>query len=336
MAVNIAINGFGRIGRCVLRALEKRGAKRVRIVAINDLCPLDLSAHLLKWDTTHGAFPRKVSPSRTGIKIGTRKIPYFSERDPGSLPWGRLGVDVVMECTGVFVERDSAALHLRAGARKVLVSAPAKNADATIAYGVNHESLRPHHKVVSNASCTTNCLAPVAKVLHDKFGIVSGLMSTVHAYTNDQMTLDAPHKDFRRARAAAESIIPTKTGAASAIGLVIPALKGKLSGIALRVPVRNVSLVDLTFVTKRSTDAAQINMHMSAAANGALKGVLEVCAEPLVSSDFNGNSASSIVDASETMVDASGKLGKVLSWYDNEWGFANRMIDTAEKLAATN
>ena len=335
MPFKIAVNGFGRIGRCILRALAKSGRDDIEIVAINDLTPVELSAHLLAWDTTHGRFPGKIEAGAGVLKVDGREIPYSSERSLEALPWKQLGAQLVMECTGAFTARDKAAAHLAAGAERVLVSAPAAGADATIAYGVNHDCLTGEHKVVSNASCTTNCLAPVAKALHDSLGIETGLMSTVHAYTNDQSTLDAPHKDYRRARAASESIIPTKTGAAAAIGLVIPQLAGKLTGLALRVPVRNVSLVDFCFVPSRSTDAEEVNKILAAAAAGPMKGILEFSALPLVSSDFNGNPASSIVDADQTMVTEGGRLVKVISWYDNEWGFSMRMLDTAAALLAS-
>ena len=335
MSLKVAINGFGRIGRCVLRALAASSRDDIEIVAINDLTPVELSAHLLTWDTTHGRFPGSVEAGDGFLKVNGRQIPYSSERSLEALPWKRHGAQLVMECTGAFASRDKAAAHLDAGAERVLISAPAGGADATIVYGVNHASLTGEHKVVSNASCTTNCLAPVVKALHDALGIESGLMSTVHAYTNDQSTLDAPHKDYRRARAAAESIIPTKTGAAAAIGLVIPQLKGKLTGLALRVPVRNVSLVDFCFVSSRPTDAAEVNRILAEAAAGPMQGILDFSKLPLVSSDFNGNGASSIVDADQTMVAEGGRLVKVLSWYDNEWGFSMRMLDTAAVLLAS-
>ena len=333
MTIKIGINGFGRIGRCVARALEASKSHDVTLTHINDLCDIQLSAHLLRHDTTHGNFAGTVEPDGDALLINGNKVGYSMERNIAELPWGKLGVDVVMECTGIFATRDKADGHLDAGAGKVLVSAPCSNADATIVYGINHQILDASHKVVSNASCTTNCLAPVAKVLEDKIGIVSGLMSTVHAYTNDQVTLDGPHKDYRRARTAATSIIPTKTGAASAIGLVIPKLNGKMSGMALRVPVNNVSLVDLTFVASRPTSVEEINAEMKQAAQGELAGILQYEDKPLVSADFNGNPASSIFDSLETSIDAGKTHAKVLSWYDNEWGFSNRMLDTAVALA---
>ena len=333
MTTNVGINGFGRIGRCVLRALQNSGHD-IKVKKINDLCDAKISAHLLAHDTTHGSFGNKVSAEENALVVGGERIEYSSEKNAAALGWGDIGVDVVFECTGVFASRDKAAAHLEAGAKKVLVSAPCSGADATVAYGINHATLGPDHKVVSNASCTTNCLAPVAKVLHDSVGIESGWMSTVHAYTNDQVTLDGPHKDYRRARSAAESIIPTKTGAATAIGLVIPELQGKLSGIALRVPVRNVSLVDLTFIASKKTTADEINDAMRTAAENDLKGILAVSDEPLVSTDFNGHPASSIFDIDQTSVDSSGTHAKVLSWYDNEMGFSYRMLDTAIALAS--
>ncbi len=336
MTIKIGINGFGRIGRCIVRALEAEKDYDIELAHINDLCDAKMSAHLLRHDTTHGNFAGTVMQDENSLTINGKKIGYSMERDLATLPWGKLGVDVVMECTGIFASRDKAAGHLDSGATKVLVSAPCSNADATIVYGINHQMLNSSHKVVSNASCTTNCLAPVAKVLHDKIGIVSGWMSTVHAYTNDQVTLDGPHKDFRRARTAGESIIPTKTGAATAIGMVIPELNGKMSGIALRVPVRNVSLVDLTFVAARPTSIEEINDEIKQASLGSLAGILQYIDQPLVSVDFNGNSASSIFDALETSIDKDNTHAKVLAWYDNEWAFSNRMLDTAVVLAKAN
>ena len=333
MTVKVGINGFGRIGRCVLRALYKSGRTDIEVVHINDLCDVNLSAHLFKYDTTHGNFDGTVEVDGDALVINGKKVGYSSERELSKLPWGDLDVDVVMECTGIFASKDKSQGHLDAGGKKVIISAPAGSDLKTIVYGINHEDLTADDKIISNASCTTNCLAPVVKVLHDEIGIESGWMSTVHSYTNDQVTLDGPHKDYRRARAAAESIIPTKTGAASAIGLVMPELNGKMSGIALRVPTRNVSLVDLTFITKRETTSDEINDLIRKAAKGSLAGVLEACDEPLVSSDFNGNASSSIFDCSETSVDSSGKHAKILSWYDNEWGFSNRMLDTTIAIA---
>lgn len=335
--IKVGINGFGRIGRCVVRALQASPRKdEIEIVHINDLCDAKLSAHLLKYDTTHGAFPGAVAAAgEDKLSVAGKDIGYSQLRDATKLPWGDLGVDVVMECTGIFASKDKAQVHLDAGGKRVLISAPAKEVDLTVCYGINHEKITAEHKIISNASCTTNCLAPPVKAIQDAIGIETGWMSTVHAYTNDQVTLDGPHSDFRRARAAAESIIPTKTGAAAAIGLVMPELNGKMSGIALRVPVRNVSLVDLTFLAARATSVDEINGAVTKAAEGPLKGILAICDEPLVSSDFNGNSASSIFEVAQTSVDASGKHAKILTWYDNEWGFSNRMLDTTTALAAT-
>ena len=333
MTVKLAINGFGRIGKCVLRALAQSGHD-IEIVHINDLAPIELSCHLLKYDTTHGRFAGEVGCEDGALVVAGKKIAYGSERDVAKLPWKAKEVDVVMECTGLFASKDKASAHLGAGARKVIISAPAAGVDATIVYGINHHELSAKHSVISNASCTTNCLAPPVKVLHDAIGIEHGWMSTVHAYTNDQVTLDGPHSDYRRARSAAESIIPTKTGAAAAIGLVLPELKGKLAGFALRVPVKNVSLVDLTFIAKRATSADEINDLVRAAAGGELEGILAYSDEPLVSTDFNGNPASSIFDTAYTSVSEDGRHAKILTWYDNEWGFSNRMLDTAVALAA--
>ena len=335
MSIKVGINGFGRIGRCVLRALQNSDHD-IEIVAINDLCDINLSAHLLRYDSTHGKFPSEISANGDKLNVGGKDITYTSIREVEKLPWGDLGVDVVMECTGIFVSKEKAALHQTAGAKKVIISAPGKEVDMTVCYGINHDQLTAKHTIISNASCTTNCLAPVAKVLHEKFGIESGWMSTVHAYTNDQVTLDGPHSDYRRARAASESIIPTKTGAASAIGLVIPELNGKLSGIALRVPVKNVSLVDLTFISSKATSKDEINEAITNAANNELKGVLAVATDPLVSIDFTGHPASSIFDLEQTNVDGTGKHAKILTWYDNEWGFSCRMLDTAVALANAN
>ena len=332
MTVKVGINGFGRIGRCIVRALHQ-SEHDIEIVHINDLCDIELSAHLLKYDTSHGRFSGEVDSKEGSLVIDGNKLGYSSERDVSKLPWGDKGVDVVMECTGIFASKEKASAHLDAGGKKVLISAPASGVDATIVYGVNHDMLTSAHTVVSNASCTTNCLAPPAKVIHDAIGISSGWMTTVHAYTNDQTTLDGPHSDYRRARTAAESIIPTKTGAASALGLVLPELKGKLAGFALRVPVKNVSLVDLTFIANRATSADEINDLIRAASHSQLAGVLDYSDEQLVSIDFNGNPASSIIDTSYTNVDESGTHGKILTWYDNEWGFSNRMLDTTVVLA---
>jgi len=328
MAVRIAISGFGRIGRNILRAIVEAKRKDVEIVAINDLFSAKDNAHLLRYDSVHGRFPGEVTVAGDSINVGNGPIKVLAERDPNKLPWKSLNIDVVMECTGIFTDRDKAAAHLEAGAKRVLVSAPAKGADLTVVYGVNHDKLTRDHKVVSNASCTTNCLAPVAKVLNDLVGIKSGFMTTIHAYTNDQNVLDQAHKDIRRARAAALNMIPTSTGAAAAVGLVLPELKGKLDGTAIRVPTPNVSVVDLTFIPSRETAIDEINTAMEHAAKQELKGILAVSNEPLVSIDFNHNPHSSTFDLTQTQI-VDGKLVRVLAWYDNEWGFSNRMADTA-------
>ena len=332
MPVKVAISGFGRIGRNVLRAIAESGRKDVQVVAINDLFPAQDNAHLLRYDSVHGRFPGVVKLEGDTMDIGTGPIKVLAERDPKKLPWKQLGVDIVMECTGVFTDRDKAAVHLESGAKRVLVSAPSKGADLTVVYGVNHDKLKAEHTVVSNASCTTNCLAPVAKVLNDLCGITSGFMTTIHAYTNDQNVLDQAHKDARRARAAALNMIPTSTGAASAVGLVLPELKGKLDGTAIRVPTPNVSLVDLKFIPGRETTVEEINKAIQHAAANQLKGILGVTNEPLVSSDFNHNPASSTFDLTGTQI-VDGKLVRIMTWYDNEWGFSNRMSDTAVAMA---
>ncbi|WP_372005759.1 type I glyceraldehyde-3-phosphate dehydrogenase [Tistrella mobilis] len=331
MTIRVAINGFGRIGRGVLRAIVESGRTDIQVVGINDLAPAETNAHLFKYDSVHGRFNGEVKVEGDTIDVGTGPIKVTSERDPAKLPWAELKVDVALECTGIFTKRDAAAKHLEAGARKVLVSAPADNADYTVVFGVNEDGLTPEHTVVSNASCTTNCLAPVAKVLNDTIGIEHGYMTTVHAYTGDQPVLDVAHKDLRRARAAAQSIIPTSTGAARAVGLVLPELKGKLDGVAVRVPTPNVSMIDLTVVAKRATTVDEVNAAMRAAAEGPMKGVLGVVSEPLVSIDFNHDPHSSSFDTTQTAV-IDGTLVRVLSWYDNEWGFSNRMADTAVAL----
>ncbi|MCR9257579.1 MAG: type I glyceraldehyde-3-phosphate dehydrogenase [Alphaproteobacteria bacterium] len=334
MALRVAINGFGRIGRLVLRALYESGRDDIVCVAINDLGPVDANAHLLKYDTVHGKVPFDVTAGEDFIDLGKGPIKVFAERDPAKLPWKDLEVDIALECTGIFTKREDAAKHLEAGAKRVLISAPATGADITVVHGVNDDQLTGEHHVVSNASCTTNCLAPVAKVLHETVGIESGYMTTIHAYTGDQRTVDTLHKDLRRARAAAQSIIPTSTGAARAVGLVLPELKGKLDGTAMRVPTANVSLIDLKIIAKRDTTAEEINKALVAAAESdALKGKLTINEEPLVSSDFNHNASSSTVDLPETTV-IEGKLVRVMSWYDNEWGFSNRMLDTAASMGA--
>ena len=328
MAIRVAINGFGRIGRNVLRAIAESGRKDIEVVGINDLGPVETNAHLLRFDSVHGRFPGTVTVDGDTISLGGAKIKVTAERDPSKLPWKDLGVDIAMECTGIFTAKDKASAHLTAGAKRVLVSAPADGADATIVYGVNHDTLTRDHMVVSNGSCTTNCLAPVAKVLNDLVGIETGFMTTIHAYTGDQPTVDTLHKDLRRARAAGLSMIPTSTGAAKAVGLVLPHLKGKLDGTSIRVPTPNVSVVDFKFVAKKATSVGEINEAIQAAANGKLKGILGYTDEPLVSRDFNHDSHSSIFATDQTKV-MEGSFVRVLSWYDNEWGFSNRMADTA-------
>jgi glyceraldehyde 3-phosphate dehydrogenase len=328
MTVKIAISGFGRIGRNILRAIAEAGRKDLQVVAVNDLYSAKDNAHLLRYDSVHGRFPGEVKVDGDSIDVGGGPIKVLAERDPRKLPWKSLGIDIVMECTGIFTDKEKAVAHLEAGAKRVLVSAPSKGADLTVVYGVNHDKLKPEHKVVSNASCTTNCLAPVAKVLNDLVGIKSGYMTTIHAYTNDQNVLDQAHKDMRRARAAAINIIPTSSGAAAAIGLVLPELKGKLDGTAIRVPVPNVSVVDLKIIPGRETSVDEINKAMEHAAAQQLKGILGVTNEPLVSTDFNHNPNSSTFDLTQTQI-VDGRLVRVLSWYDNEWGFSNRMADTA-------
>jgi len=332
MSVKVAINGFGRIGRLVARAMLEQGEGDLDLVAINDLADAKSNAWLFARDSVHGKYPGTVSAEGNDLVVDGKHIRVTAERDPTKLPHRELGVDLVLECTGFFASRDAAAQHLEAGAKKVLVSAPAKGADLTVVYGVNHDKLTKDHVVVSNASCTTNCLAPVAKVLNDTVGIERGLMTTVHAYTNDQKILDQIHKDLRRARAAAMSIIPTTTGAARAVGEVLPELKGKLDGSAIRVPVPDVSLVDLTFTPKRDVTRDEVNAVLREAAEGKLKGVLDYSEEPLVSIDLMHTPVSSTVDSLETAV-LEGKLVRVVSWYDNEWGFSNRMVDTAHAMA---
>jgi glyceraldehyde 3-phosphate dehydrogenase len=330
MAIKVGINGYGRIGRNILRALyEARRTHEIQIVAINDLGDANINAHLTRYDTAHGRFDGQVSVDGDCIVVNGDRIKVLSERDPSKLPWGQLGVDIVFECTGIFTSKAKAQAHLAGGAKKVLISAPGgADVDGTVVYGVNHDTLRSSFTVVSNASCTTNCLAPLAKVLHDSIGIVGGVMTTIHSYTNDQVLTDVYHEDLRRARSATMSMIPTKTGAAAAVGLVLPQLKGKLDGFAIRVPTINVSLVDLTFTPARATTIDEINQVVKAAANGALKGVLAYTEAPLVSVDYNHDPASSTYDATLTKI-IEGKLVKVCSWYDNEWGFSNRMLDTA-------
>jgi glyceraldehyde 3-phosphate dehydrogenase len=333
MATRVAINGFGRIGRLVARALLQKADSGLELVSINDLADAQSNALLFKRDSVHGAYPGEVRADGNDLVIDGRRIKVTAEREPGKLPHGDNGIDLVLECTGFFTDRDKAGTHLAAGAKKVLISAPAKGVDLTVVYGVNHDKLEAGHTIVSNASCTTNCLAPVAKVMNDTIGIERGLMTTVHAYTNDQKILDQIHSDKRRARAAAMSMIPTTTGAARAVGEVLPELKGKLDGSAIRVPTPNVSLVDLTFTPKRETSLEEVNGALRAAAtSGPLAGILDYSEEPLVSIDYNHCPASSTVDSLETAV-LEGRLVRVLSWYDNEWGFSNRMVDTAGAMA---
>jgi glyceraldehyde 3-phosphate dehydrogenase len=332
MGIKVGINGFGRIGRNILRAALASGNRDLEFVAVNDLTNAKTLAHLLKYDSVHGTLDGSVKAEDKAVVVDGARIAVFSERDPAKLPWRDLGVGVVIESTGLFTDRDKAAAHLSAGAKKVIISAPAKGADMTICYGVNHTTYKPsEHHIVSNASCTTNCLAPVAKVLHERFGIARGLMTTVHAYTNDQQILDLPHSDLRRARAAALSMIPTTTGAARAVGEVLPELKGKLDGMAIRVPTSNVSIVDLVAELKQTATEAQVNDALRAAAAGPLKGILSCVDEELVSVDFNGSPASSTVDTVLTKV-MDGNFVKVLSWYDNEWGFSNRMVDVTTMI----
>ncbi len=333
MSIRVGINGYGRIGRNVLRALYEAGrTNEIEIVALNDLGDAKTNAHLTRYDTAHGRFPGKVEVDGEFMIVNGDKIRVLAEKDPSKLPWGELKIDVVMECTGLFTTREKAGLHLKGGAKKVIISAPASDeVDATIVYGVNHKSLKASHQIISNASCTTNCLAPLVKPLQEKIGIESGLMTTIHAYTNDQVLTDVFHKDLRRARSATMSMIPTKTGAAAAVGLVLPELNGKLDGLAVRVPTINVSMVDLVFKAKRATDKKEVQAILKEASQGELKGILQYNDEPLVSIDFNHNPASSIFEASETKV-IDGTLVKVMAWYDNEWGFSNRMLDTSLAL----
>ena len=333
MGIKVGINGFGRIGRNMMRA--SLGRDDIEIVAVNDLTDAATLAHLLKYDSVHGAFPAGVSAGDGELSVGGRSIGVLSVRDPAKLPWADLGVDIVIESTGFFASKDKASAHLSAGAKKVIISAPASDVDLTVCYGVNHATYDPgSHHVLSNASCTTNCLAPVAKVIHENFSIRRGLMTTIHSYTNDQKILDLPHSDLRRARAAGLSMIPTTTGAARAVGLVLPELNGKLDGMAIRVPTPNVSVVDLVFETEKTTDAEAINAAIKTAAEGPLAGVLAYCDEPLVSIDFNGNTNSSIFDSQVTKV-MDGGFAKILSWYDNEMGFSTRLCDVTELVGAS-
>ncbi|MEW4448145.1 type I glyceraldehyde-3-phosphate dehydrogenase [Qipengyuania sp. JC766] len=332
MATKVAINGFGRIGRLVARAILERDDHDLELVSINDLADTKSNALLFQYDSTHGRFPGTVETGENTITVNGKTIQVTSERDPGNLPHGEQGIDIVLECTGFFQSHEAAEPHLKAGAKRVLISAPAKNVSATIVYGVNHETLTKDDVIVSNASCTTNCLAPMAKVLHETVGIERGFMTTIHSYTNDQRMLDQMHSDMRRARGGAQNMIPTTTGAARAVGLVLPDLNGKLDGSSVRVPTANVSLVDLVFTPQRDTSVEELNGALKSASEGALKGVLDYTDQPLVSSDFNHQPASSTIDSLETSV-MEGKLARVVSWYDNEWGFSNRMIDTAGVMA---
>jgi glyceraldehyde 3-phosphate dehydrogenase len=334
MTVRVAINGFGRIGRNVLRAIVESGRTDIEVVAVNDLGPVETNAHLLRYDSIHGRFPGEVKIKGDTIDVGRGPIKVTAERDPAKLPHRELKVDVALECTGIFTSKEKAAAHLTAGAKRVLISAPAENVDLTVVYGVNHDKLNGRHEVVSNASCTTNCLAPVAQVLHEAVGIDKGFMTTIHSYTGDQPTLDTLHKDLYRARAAALSMIPTSTGAAKAVGLVLPELNGKLDGVAIRVPTPNVSVVDFKFLAKRQTSKDEVNGAIRSAAGQRLKGILGFTEEPNVSIDFNHDPHSSVFHMDQTKV-MDGTLVRVLAWYDNEWGFSNRMADTAVAMAKT-
>ena len=331
--VKVGINGFGRIGRLILRALLENYKGKIQVVGINDLGSIETNAHLIKYDSTHGILNHEVKTTGDGFQIGDQNIKVFAEKDPAKLPWGKFGADVVLECTGFFLDKDSAGKHIQAGAKKVIISAPAKEVDFTLVQGVNSKELKKDHNIISNGSCTTNCLAPVAMVLEKTFGITYGYMTTIHSYTGDQKLLDTLHKDLRRARATEGSMIPTSTGAAKAMSLVLPSLKGKLDGTAIRVPTPNVSLIDLTLVTEKEVTPKSINDAMSKAAKGDLKGILDINQKPLVSKDFNHNPHSSIFDATQTQV-VKGKFSRVLSWYDNEWGFSNRMCDTTIQIAS--
>ncbi len=331
MTTRIAINGFGRIGRLVLRAWLETGRDDIELVAVNDLGSVETNAHLLKYDTVHGVLASEVSAEDDMIRTARGPVAVYTEPDPARLPWGSLGIDIALECTGRFTAYDQASSHLTAGAGRVLISAPGKNPDITVVYGVNDDDLHPDHRVVSNASCTTNCLAPIVAVLEESVGIEHGYMTTIHAYTGDQNTVDSMHQDLRRARGAAQSIIPTSTGAAKAVGLVLPKLAGKIDGCAMRVPTPNVSLVDFAFTSARDTDSAQINHCIMTAAQGSLSGVLAVNEQPLVSIDFNHNPASSVFDATQTQV-LGCRFCRIVAWYDNEWGFSNRMLDTAAAM----
>ncbi len=328
----IGINGFGRIGRLILRALLENYKDKIQVVAINDLGSIETNAHLIKYDSTHGTLNHDVKTSKDGFEISNQKIKVFAEKDPGKISWGKVGADVVLECTGIFLDKSSAQNHIKGGAKKVIISAPAKEVDFTIVQGVNSKELKKNHNVISNGSCTTNCLAPVAMVLENNFGIEYGYMTTIHSYTGDQKLLDTLHKDLRRARSTEGSMIPTSTGAAKALSLVLPSLKGKLDGTAIRVPTPNVSLIDFTVVTKKEVSSDIINDAMLKASKNSLKGILGINTKPLVSKDFNHDAHSSIFDVTQTQV-IKGKFSRVLSWYDNEWGFSNRMCDTAIQIS---
>ena len=330
--VKVGINGFGRIGRLILRAILENYKNKIQVVAINDLGSIETNAHLIKYDSTHGIINEEIQTSKDGFKIGNQEIKVFSEKDPASIPWGKVGASVVLECTGIFLDKSSAEKHIKGGAKKVIISAPGKDVDFTIVQGVNSKDLKKDHNIISNGSCTTNCLAPVAMILEKTFGINYGYMTTIHSYTGDQKLLDTLHKDLRRARSTEGAMIPTSTGAAKAMSLVLPSLKGKLDGTAIRVPTPNVSLIDLTIVTEKEVTVEKINAAMTKAARGELKGVLDINEKPLVSKDFNHNSHSSIFDITQTQV-IKGKFSRVLSWYDNEWGFSNRMCDTSIQIA---
>ncbi len=330
--IKVGINGFGRIGRLILRAILENFTNKIQVVAINDLGSIETNAHLIKYDSTHGTINESIQTSSDGFEVSNQKIRVFAERDPTNIPWGKIGADIVLECTGIFLDKKSAEKHIKAGAKKVIISAPGKEVDFTIVQGVNSKELKKEHNIVSNGSCTTNCLAPVAMVLEKNFGINYGYMTTIHSYTGDQKLLDTLHKDLRRARSTEGAMIPTSTGAAKAMSLVLPSLKGKLDGTAIRVPTPNVSLIDFTLVTEKEVSTKTINEAMIKAAKDDLKGILDVNDKPLVSKDFNHNASSSIFDLTQTQV-IKGKFSRVLSWYDNEWGFSNRMCDTAIQIS---
>jgi len=330
--VKVGINGFGRIGRLILRAILENYINKIQVVAINDLGSIETNAHLIKYDSTHGILKGDIETYKDGFKIGNQEIKVFAERDPSNIPWNKVGANVVLECTGIFLDKLSAEKHIKGGAKKVIISAPGKEVDFTIVQGVNNKELKKDHNIISNGSCTTNCLAPVAMILEKEFGINYGYMTTIHSYTGDQKLLDTLHKDLRRARSTEGAMIPTSTGAAKAMSLVLPSLKGKLDGTAIRVPTPNVSLIDLTVVTDKEVTAEKINEAMTKAAKGELRGVLDINEKPLVSKDFNHNPHSSIFDITQTQV-IKGKFSRVLSWYDNEWGFSNRMCDTAIQIS---